>query len=55
MGAMGADGTDVTAIHIYIYIVMRLERHGNRLYGFMGLLSKKWDWIEWSGVDGMDG
>ena len=38
-----------------IYIVMRLERHGNRLYGFMGLLSKKWDWIEWSGVDGMDG
>ena len=51
--AEGADRPDVAAL--YIYIVMRLERHGNRLYGFMGLLSKKWDWIEWSGVDGMDG
>ena len=27
---------------------MWLEHHGNRLYGFMGLLSKKW---EWTGVD----
>ena len=27
------------------------EQHGNRLYGVMGLLSKKWsgvgEWIEW--------
>ena len=25
----------------YIYIVIWLERHGNKLYGVMGLLSKK--------------
>ena len=36
-----------------IYIVIWLEHDGNRLYGFMGLLSKKSDgWMgDWSGVD----
>ena len=28
-----------------------LGHHGNRLYGFMGLRSKKWDWMKWSGVE----
>ena len=35
---------------LYIYCDM-VEQHGNRLYGAMGLLSKKWsgvgEWIEW--------
>ena len=38
----GADGTEVVAV----YIVIWLERHGNRLYGVMGLYEQK------SGVDG---
>ena len=41
-------------LYIYIYIVIRLEHHGNRLYGFMGLESKKLDG-DWSGwVTGLD-
>ena len=33
-----------------MYIVRWLGHHGNRLYGFMGLQSKMWDWMgEWSG------
>ena len=31
---------------LYIYIVIWLERHGNRLYGVMGLLSKKVEWMD---------
>ena len=34
-----AEGADVAAI----YIVIWLEHHGNRLYGVIGLLSKKSD------------
>ena len=34
-------------IYVYIYIVRWLGHHGNRLYGFMGLRSKKWDWTGW--------
>ena len=33
------------------YIAIWLEHHGNRLYGFMGLLSKMSDWMERSGLD----
>ena len=40
--AEGADGTDMAAIHILSY---GLEHHENRLYGFMGLLSKKSEWV----------
>ena len=29
-----------------IYIVIWLEHHGNRLYGFMGLRSKMSDWMD---------
>ena len=36
---------------IYIYIVIWLEHHGNRLYGFMRLRSKMSEWMEWSGVE----
>ena len=43
--AVGADGTDVAAI--YVYIVIWFEHHGNRLYGVMRLLSKL------LGVDGL--
>ena len=31
-----------------IYIVIWLKHHGNRLYGVIGLLSKKSDeWMDW--------
>ena len=43
MEAEGADGTG----GCYIYIFIWLEHYGNRLYGIMGLLSKK---SKWSGV-----
>ena len=45
----GADKTDVAAMHIYILIW--LEHNRNRLYGAMGVLSKKSDgWVTgWSG------
>ena len=35
-----------------MYIVRWLGHHGNRLYGFMGPLSKMLSGVEWSGVDG---
>ena len=38
--------------YAFIYIAILLEHHGYRLYGFMGLRSKKLDWMgewmEWS-------
>ena len=36
---------------LYTYVVIYLEYHGNRLYGAMGVLSKKSDgWVTgWSG------
>ena len=38
--------------YAFIYIAIWLEHNGYRLYGFMGLRSKKWDWMDgWSGVD----
>ena len=40
--AQEADRTDVTAI----YIVIWLEHHLNRLYGVIGLLSKKCEWMD---------
>ena len=39
----------LTGLMWLLYIVMWLEHHGNRLYGFMGLWSKKWEWV--TGVD----
>ena len=44
-GAEGGDGTDVATI--YIYIVMLLEHHGTRLWGFLSKKSEWMDWIEW--------
>ena len=39
-GAEGVEGTCTVAV-MPIYIAIWLEHHGNRLYGFMGLRSKK--------------
>ena len=38
----GDDGADVAATYILSY---GLEHHGNRLYGYMGLLSKMSEWV----------
>ena len=48
-GADGADGADRTDVaSIYIYIVIWLGHHGNRLYGSMGLWGKMLGgWMEW--------
>ena len=48
-GADRADGTDVAATYILSY---GLEHHENRLYGNMGLLSKKSEWVkEFGGIN----
>ena len=38
-------GADVADVAIYIYIVMWLEHHGNRLCGLIRLRRKKCDWM----------
>ena len=51
MGAERTEGTEEDE-GAFIHVVRWLGHHGNRLYGFMGLQSKMWDWVsgvEWSG------
>ena len=46
----GLKGVRTDAAAIYIYIVIWLEHHWNKLYGFMGLWSKmlgEWTGMEW--------
>ena len=46
--------TLLNTIKHYWTLVNTIEHHGNRLYGFMGLWSKKLEWVsgvEWSGVE----
>ena len=54
---LGAEGAwTVAGMPIYIFTVISLEHQGNRLYGFMGLYSKKLDGcvIGWYPLDGCD-
>ena len=44
--------TLLNTIEHYWVLVNTIEHHGNRLYGFMRLGSKMWDWMDgWSGVE----
>ena len=36
----------LTGLMWLLYIVIWLKHHGDRLYGIMGLLSKKWDGLD---------
>ena len=52
MGVEGADRADRTNVAaVYMYIVVWLEHHGNRLYWRYWASEKKvgWTGLEWSG------